>query len=484
MARALRRSLAKIVGRERVLTDRQELELYDSDALQVHRQAPPGVVIVETVEEVQAVLRVLHEHEVPFVPRGAGTGLSGGAVSLEGAWVIDGHRLKRILEIDPEDRVAVVEPGVINRELSRHTAPLGLRFAPDPSSQSVCTIGGNLAENSGGPHCFLHGMTTRHVNRVKFLTSDAELRTVGTRTGSLDGFDYRGLVVGNEGTTGFIVETTVALIPVPPEVRTYLAAFGSLRKACACVAAMIQAGLEPAALEILDRLTIAAVEASIYRAGYPLEAAAVLLIECEGFAPVLDSNEAEVEAICRKLGALTFESASSEEARQRLWRGRKGAFGAMGRVGRDLYVLGGVVARKRLPEVIEEIQAVGERYKLKLANVFHAGDGNLHPNISFDARNSEETSRVLRASHEILEICVRAGGTLSGEHGIGIEKREAMPLVLSNEDLQTQRAVKRAFDPSDRANPGKIFPSGRHCVETGFRNREALSRIERVITSS
>ncbi|MCA8960148.1 MAG: FAD-binding protein [Planctomycetes bacterium] len=477
IARALRQALPG----DRILTDPGEIALYDADGLMLHRRTPGGVVLVRSREEALAVLRILHRQRVPFVPRGAGTGLSGGAVPLDDAWVVDVHRMRRVLHLDPVDRFARVEPGVINLDLDHAAAAHGLRYAPDPSSQKVCTIGGNVAENSGGPHCFLHGMTSRHVLGVTFALPDGEVIELGGPPGTATGIDWRGLFIGAEGTFGITLEAVLQLVARPEVVRTYLAAFPTLVGACHTVSRIIREGLQPGALEILDRLTIRAIEDSVFRAGYPTDAEAVLLLELEGTAECVEYEAPLVEAACRAEGCLTLEEADDEEGRQRLWRGRKGAFGAMGRLGRDLYVLDGVVPRSRLAEVIEEVQRIGERYAVRLSNVFHAGDGNLHPNISFDSRDPDETARVQHAGREILELCVEVGGTLSGEHGIGLEKREFMPWVFDEDDLATQLAVRDAIDPRRLSNPGKIFPTGRSCTESGVRTAEHADRVERLL---
>lgn len=475
------RKLRAQIPADRVITDPGELSLYDADGLTIHRSQPGGVVLTDTIAEVQHAVRTFAEHGIPFVARGAGTGLSGGAVALEGAWIIDVNRMRRIHHIHAADRYAVIEPGVVNLDLDRAAAEHGLRFAPDPSSQKACTLGGNVAENSGGPHCFLHGMTTRHILGVTMVLPDGTLASFGGPPGVLQTDDWRGLFIGSEGTFGVAVEIVALLIPRPAAILTALASFPSLRASCETVAAIIQAGLRPAALEILDRLTIRAVEESVFRAGYPREAEAVLLLEHEGLPAELEDVGAEVEQLCRTHGALEFERAQDEQDRVRLWKGRKGAFGAMGRVNTDLYVLDGVVPRSQLAYVIEEIQEIGRRHELQLSNVFHAGDGNLHPNISFDGRDPAVRDKVLEAGREILELCVSVGGTLSGEHGIGMEKKEFMPLVFSDADLATQKAVRAAIDPQQLANPGKIFPAGRGCAEAGFRTRRDSDRATRVL---
>ncbi len=478
---ALFKTLARILPRTRIITDSGERSLYDTDGLALYRGVPGAVLLLENAEEVIAAVRACHHHEVPFVPRGAGTGLSGGAVPLDEAWILDVTGMDRIIEIDPLESLARIEPGVVNLDLDRAASDYGLRYAPDPSSQRACTLGGNIAENSGGPHCFRHGMTTRHILALEVVLPDGTLTSLGSRSGATAGPDERGLFVGSEGTLGIAIEATVALIRRPEQVRTFLASFSSLAASCRAVSRIIASGARPAALEILDRLTIAAVEASVFRAGYPTDAEAVLLVEGEGSPAEIEEETAHVRAACSAEGALTFEEADDLEARTRLWRGRKGAFGAMGRVARDLYVLDGVVPRRALADVIEKIAAIGKKYELILSNVFHAGDGNLHPNISFDARDPEQTTRVLAAGAEILELCVAAGGTLSGEHGIGIEKRDHMGLVFTELELETQTRLRDAIDPRGLSNPGKVFPGGRSCVEAGHRGPGHAARVERII---
>jgi glycolate oxidase subunit GlcD len=478
---ALAVALRRVLPRRRILTDPGELSLYDTDGLSLHRATPGGVLLLESAAEVIGAMRACSAAGIPYVPRGAGTGLSGGAVPLDRAWLLDVTRMNRILEIDPLDRVARVEPGVVNLDLDRAAAAHGLRYAPDPSSQQACTIGGNIAENSGGPHCFRHGMTTRHVHSLEVVLPPGRCVTLGHRSGTTTGPDDRGLFVGSEGTLGVVVEATVALGPRPERVRTFLASFSSLGASCRAVSRIIASGARPAALEILDRFTIAAVEASVFRAGYPTDAEAVLLVEGEGSAAEIEEETRAVRDACEAEGSLRFEEAEDPEARARLWRGRKGAFGAMGRVARDLYVLDGVVPRRKLAEVIEAIGEIGRRHRLRLSNVFHAGDGNLHPNISFDSRDREESARVLAAGEEILRLCVAAGGTLSGEHGIGIEKRDHMSLVFSDEEIETQRQMRDAIDPDRLANPGKVFPGGRGCVEAGFRGAGHAERSDRIL---
>jgi glycolate oxidase subunit GlcD len=429
------------------------------------------VVLPRTRDEVCRVVRACREFGVPFVPRGAGTGLSGGAVAQRGGVVIECSRMDRIVEIQPDDRYAVVEPGVVNAELSKAVAPHGLFYAPDPSSQLVCTIGGNVAENSGGPHTLKYGTTTNHVLALELVLPDAEVVQLGSRSGFANGYDLVGAVVGSEGTLGIVTQVTVRLTPVPERVETLLAIFPDVVSACRAVGAVIESGLVPAALEIIDQRTVAAVEASVYAAGLPLDAGAVLLVELDGPECALPSQVRRIREIAAASGASRVELARDASERQRFWRARKGAFGAMGRLAPDLYVHDAVVPRARLPEVLAQICAIGDRHGLRLSNVFHAGDGNLHPNISFDRRNPDELARVLSAGVEILEVCVAAGGVITGEHGIGSEKRDFMGLVFSDADLDAMKRLRAVFDPDAVCNPEKIFPATRFCAESNPKAR-------------
>jgi glycolate oxidase subunit GlcD len=367
--------------------------------------------------------------------------------------------------------VAVVEPGVVNADLSKAAAPHGLFYAPGPSSQLVCTIGGNVAENSGGPHTLKYGTTTNHVLALEWVMPAGGRLELGTRAGFAPGYDLVGSVVGSEGTLGIATAATVRLEPVPEAVETLLAIFGDIVDACRAVGAMIESGMVPAALEIADQRTIAAVEASVYAAGLPTDAGAVLIIELDGAEVALPGQVERVRALCAEAGASRVDVAADDEERQRFWRARKGAFGAMGRLAPDLYVHDAVVPRARLPEVLAKICAIGDRHGLTLSNVFHAGDGNLHPNISFDRRNEEELARVLAAGREILEVCVDAGGVITGEHGVGSEKRDFMGLVFDDDDLEAMHRLRDAFDPERVCNPGKILPTPRFCAEANPKAR-------------
>ena len=463
---ALSAALSAVVGEAACLVGRESLLVYECDGLTHHTGLPSAVVLPSSAAEVVGVVRACRAAGVPFVPRGAGTGLSGGAVALQGAVVIECSRLNRILEIDPDDRVAVVQPGVVNADLSKAASPHGLFFAPDPSSQLSCTIGGNVAENSGGPHTLKYGTTTNHVLGLELVLADGSVARLGSRSGFEAGYDLVGAVVGSEGTVGVVTEITVRLVPVPESVETLLAIFPDVVSACRAVGRVIASGLVPAALEIVDRRTIEAIEASVYAAGLPRDAGAVLIVELDGPREALGAEVGVVRALTAAAGATRVEVARDAAERARFWRARKGAFGAMGRLAPDLYVHDAVVPRPKLPEVLARICEIGDRYGLRLSNVFHAGDGNVHPNISFDRRDPDEMARVLQAGEEILRACVAAGGVISGEHGIGTEKQDFMSLVFGAADLDAMRRLRDAFDPEHACNPGKVFPTTRFCVES------------------
>jgi glycolate oxidase subunit GlcD len=468
---ALVSELREIVGADGCLSRPEELLVYECDGLTLHTADPSAVVLPQSRAEVQEVVRACRRAGVPFVPRGAGTGLSGGALANDGAVVIECSRMRRIVEVDVANRLAVVEPGVINADLSREVVASGLFYAPDPSSQLACTIGGNIAENSGGPHTLKYGATTSHVLALELVLPDGEVVELGSPSGTCAGYDLVGTVVGSEGTTGIVTRATVRLTVLPERVETLLAVFPDVVTACRAVGEIIESGLVPAALEIIDRRTIDAVEASVYAAGLPRDAGAVLIIELDGPSLDLPPQVKRVRAIASGAGASRVDVARDDDERQRFWRARKGAFGAMGRLAPDLYVHDAVVPRSRLPEVLERVCAIGDRYGLVLSNVFHAGDGNLHPNISFDRRDADELERVMAAGVEILETCVAAGGVITGEHGIGTEKRDFMGLLFSESDLAAMRRVRDAFDPDGMCNPGKILPTPRFCAESNPKAR-------------
>ena len=452
-------SLAGIVGARFVRTERAALATYASDGLPTHKRTPGVVVFPGSAEEVRQVVRLLADRGVPFVARGAGTGLSGGALADAPSVLITLTRLSGILAIDPANRRAVVEPGVVNAALSREAAPFGLFYAPDPSSQSACTIGGNVAENAGGPHCLKYGTTTNHVLSADVVLASGEMVTLGSASGEAWGPDLTGLFVGSEGMFGIATRITVRLLPLPAAYHTLLADFSSLRAAGTAVSDIIRAGIVPAAMEMMDRNTVVLVESSVYAAGYPTDAAAVLLVETDGRPASAAAEARHVEALCRAAGARGVRVATSAADRQLLWQGRKKAFGAMGRASADLVVQDAVVPRTSLPDVLEAIARVAAHHRVRVSNVFHAGDGNLHPNLSFDAGDPDELARVEAASAEIMRVCVDAGGSITGEHGVGLDKIRYMPLIFSPEDLGAMAAVRAVFDPDGRANPGKVIPT-------------------------
>jgi len=464
---SLEQQLVRMFGRRRALTSADALRAYECDGFTIHKHPPRAVVLPESTEEVQAVIELLHRHRVPFLPRGAGTCLSGGPTPVTPTVVIETARMTRVLEINAADGLAVVQPGVVNLDLTHAVSHLGLHYAPDPSSQSVCTIGGNLAENSGGPHCFKYGMTTDHILGATVVLPSGDVAQLGSDRGprAPGQLDLIGAFTGSEGTFGIATEITVRLSPDPERVHTLLASFADMETACQCVSDIVAAGLTPAAMEILDQATINAVEASVYRSGYPTDARAVLLVELDGPDVAVAAEAAEVERMFQARGALTTEAATDEATRKRLWKGRKGAFGAMGRLNTDLYVLDGVVPRTRLVETLTAIGEIGARHGVVLTNVFHAGDGNLHPNISFDGRDAEETARVEAAGKEIMALCMAMGGSITGEHGIGSEKLEHVPLMFDEADLEVMQRVRGVFNPDGLCNPGKVLPERRSCAE-------------------
>ncbi len=458
-------ALKNTVGENAVLTSKADLLVYETDALTCFRQPPLAVVLPRSTEEVAEVVRWCNRLDVPFVPRGAGTGLSGGALPVKGCIVIETARMNRILEVNAVDRYARVEPGVVNLELSKAVNGLGLHYAPDPSSQSACTIGGNIAENSGGPHCMKYGMTTQHILGLTVVTGEGKIVRLGGPQPELPGLDLVGLFVGSEGTFGIVTEAIVRLTPLPQSICTLLFAFSSMEDACRAVSSIVAAGIQPAALEMLDQKTIEVVEDSVLAAGYPRSAAAVLLVELDGLEAQVKSDTGRTIEQCARCGSFETREAISPEDRAKLWKGRKGAFGALGRLKPDLYVQDAVVPRSSLSRVLPQILEIARRNRVLLTNVFHAGDGNLHPNISYDGRDAEETARVIQTGEEILRLCVESGGSLSGEHGIGIEKKDYMSFLFSDADLEEFRKVKEVFNPRSLCNPGKALPSPKVCAE-------------------
>jgi glycolate oxidase subunit GlcD len=458
-------NLGAIVGPENVLSKPDELLVYECDGLPQHKHRPRAVVFPSSTEETAAIMRELALANVPFTPRGAGTGLSGGALALNSGVVIELARMRKILRIDTENRVAVVQPGVVNLHVSKAVAPFGLYYVPDPSSQPSCTIGGNIAESAGGIHCLKYGTTTDHVLGCRVVLAGGEIVDLGGAGIDADGYDLLGTFIGSEGTFGITTEATLRLAQIPPAVRTLLAEFVEVNDASHAVSAIIAAGVMPAALEMMDREIIRAVEASVFAAGLPPDVGAALLIELDGIEAGLDDEAEKVKSICLEYGARTCRYACDEAERKKLWAARKGAFGAIGRISPDAMIQDAVVPRSRLPQVLGAAYDIATRYQLRIANVFHAGDGNLHPLICFDSRFPEEVLRVKQAGRELMEVCVAAGGTITGEHGVGLDKRELLPLVFSDADMSAMLRVRAAFDPSGLCNPGKIVPLLRGCGE-------------------
>lgn len=458
-------NLSAIVGRENVLSKPDELLVYECDGLPQLKARPRAVVFPSSTEETSAIMRELARARVPFAPRGAGTGLSGGALALNSGVVVEMARMRKILRIDVENRLAVVQPGVVNLNVSRAVAPFGLYYVPDPSSQPSCTIGGNIAESAGGIHCLKYGTTTDHVLGCRVVLAGGEIVDLGGAGVDAPGYDLLGIFIGSEGTFGIATEATLKLSQMPPAVRTLLAEFGEVNDASHAVSAIIAAGVMPAALEMMDREIIRAVEASVFAAGLPPDAGAALLIELDGIEAGLDDEAQKVINICMEYGARNCRYARDEIERKKLWAARKGAFGAIGRISPDSMIQDAVVPRSRLPEVLGAAYDIASRYQLRIANVFHAGDGNLHPLICFDSRFPDEVMRVREAGRELMEVCVRAGGTITGEHGVGLDKRELLPLVFSEADMNAMLSVRAAFDPLGLCNPGKIVPLLRGCGE-------------------
>lgn len=454
---ALADKLASIVGDRFVLNRDSDLLVYNSDGLPGYRRMPRIAVFPGSREEAIEVVRVLAADGIPFVPRGAGTGLSGGALA-DDVVLLGMHRLKRIISIDQENLRAVVEPGVVNLRLNRTVGPLGLLYAPDPSSDAACTIGGNVAENAGGPHCLKYGVTLNHIISITAILPDGEIVTLGNPEGETEGYDLRGAFIGSEGCFGVALDVTVRLIRKPVAIRTMLADFTSVDDAAHVTSAIIASGIVPAALEFMDSPTIKVVESSVYAAGYPADAAAVLLIEIDGITEGIDADRDAIREICLKGGARTVRVASNEAERVKLWQGRKKAFGAMGRMAPHLVVQDAVIPRTKLAEVLATISSIAAENRVTVCNVFHAGDGNLHPNIPYNADNPDEAERVHKSMGEIMRACVAAGGSITGEHGVGLDKIGYIELIFSPDSLTAMCRLREVFDPDRRANPGKVVP--------------------------
>jgi glycolate oxidase len=452
------RELTRLVGADAVLWRPEDLMLYEYDGLSLASQ-PHAVVLPSTTEHVAAIVKLAARENLPVVARGAGTGLSGGSVATEGGIVVATSRMKKIVEIDLENQRARVQPGVVNLDLSLAVSDYGYYFVPDPSSQKACTIGGNVAENAAGPHTLAYGVTTNHVLGLEVVLPDGEVIHTGAKFWDPPGYDLRGLLIGSEGTLGIVTEITVRLCRKPEAIATLLGIYDRAVDATRTVAAITARGITPSALEMMDGFTLRAVEEATH-AGYPMDSAAVLLIEVEGLREAVEEQACQIEAVCRENQAREVRLAQTAEERELLWRGRKNAFGALGRISPSYFIQDGVIPRTRLPEMLEYIEQVARKYNVRIGNMFHAGDGNLHPLVMFDSRDTAQARRARQAAEEILERCVEMGGALTGEHGVGLEKRNLMPLTFSADDLEMMRRLKSVFDPKSRFNPGKLLPTG------------------------
>ncbi len=464
--------LRDIVGAGALLTTPSDLLVYECDGYTIEKNRPDVVVFPTTTEQVAGIVRVCNDLDVPFLPRGAGTSLAGGCLPVGGGVMIALTRMKRILEVNYRDRYAVVEPGVVNLWLTNHLKAKGYHFAPDPSSQGACTIGGNAATNSGGPHTLKYGVTVNHVLGLEFVLPDGRVVETGGPTEDNPGYDLTGVIVGSEGTFGITTKLWVRITRNPEAYRTLLGVFETVDDATNTISDIIGAGIIPAALEMLDSLILQAVEAA-FHFGFPLDAGAVLIMEVDGLAAGLDADAERITEIAKQNRAREVRRAATEAERLLLWKSRKQAFGAVGRLAPSYCTQDGVVPRTKLPHILREIQRIGARYELRIANVFHAGDGNIHPILLFDERDPEQVRRVLAASHEILEECIRVGGSVTGEHGIGVEKIDFMPKLFSPEDLHFMLRLRTAFNPQGRCSPAKMLPTAGACIEPSKAGRKA-----------
>jgi glycolate oxidase len=457
--------LRAIVGPEGMLTARCDLLVYECDGFTIEKNQPEVVVFPTSTEQIVQIVKLCNELHLPFLARGAGTSLAGGCVPVGGGVMIALARMKRILEVNYRDRYAIVEPGVVNLWLTNHIKSSGFHFAPDPSSQGACTIGGNVATNSGGPHTLKYGVTVNHVIGVELVLPDGRVITTGGPAEDMPGYDLTGVIVGSEGTFGIVSKAWVRITRNPESYRTLLGVFENVDDATNTISDIIGAGIVPGALEMLDQLILGAVEQA-FKFGFPLDAGAVLIMEVDGLNAGLDEEAARIEAIAKKNNAREVRRANSEAERLLLWKSRKQAFGAVGRLAPSYCTQDGVVPRTRLPHMLRFITAVGEKYKIRIANVFHAGDGNLHPILLFDERDPDQVRRVLDASHEILDECINLGGSVTGEHGIGVEKLDFMPKLFTPEDLAMMIRLRAAFNPENRCSPNKMLPTAGACAES------------------
>jgi glycolate oxidase len=461
------RELEKILGKDGALSKPEDLLLYEYDG-SVEVARPGCVVFPRSTEDVIKIAGLANRHDIPMVGRGAGTGLSGGALARHGGILMVFSRMNRILEIDLENQLAVVQPGVVNLDVTRAVEHAGLHFAPDPSSQKACTIGGNVAENAGGPHTLAYGVTANHVLGLELVLPTGEVVRIGAKTVDTPGYDLTGLLVGSEGTLAIVTEVTIKLTRLPEAVKTLLAVYDTVDDATETVADITARGITPAACEMLDGWTLRAVEAWVH-AGFPLDSAAVLLLEVDGLREAVELQAEEVAEVCRVHHAREVRVARDAKERELLWKGRKNAFGAIGRLSPTYYVQDGVIPRTKLATTLRRIKEIGEKYGFEIGNIFHAGDGNLHPIILFDARDQEQFRRAVSTADEIILFCVEMGGAITGEHGVGMEKDRLMPLLFSEAELDVMRRVRDAFNPAGRLNPGKIFPTSKGCGEIRVR---------------
>lgn len=466
--------LRRILGPRGLVAEPDALMTYDCDGCVMDVGEPHVVALPTNTEQVAAVVHLAARYNVPIVPRGAGTGLSGGATPMQGGIVISTSRMDRILEVDVRNSRVLVEPGVINFELSQHLKPYGFQFAPDPSSQKACTVGGNIANNSGGPHCLKYGITASHVLGVEMVLADGSVIWTGDGTPQQAGYDLTGVITGSEGTIGLMTKAWLRMTRLPEAVRVVLALFPDIAGSSNSVSQVIAGGFLPAALEIMDRLAIKAVN-DMYKLGLPDAAGAALLIEVDGVEDGLDELLAEITAICQRNGALEVRPARTIEEQNRIWAARKNAFGAMGRLSPTYYLVDTVVPRTRLPYTLEQVGRIASDYRLPIANVFHAGDGNLHPLILFDRRDKSQNERALKAATEVMHVSIEQGGVISGEHGIGVEKQDYMTLLFSTDDLAAMAGLHQSFDPRDLFNPGKVFPKGQGCGELATLRKAAVA---------
>jgi glycolate oxidase len=459
------KELETVVGKDGVVRRKEELLTYECDGLASYRQRPALVVLPRTTEQVAAIVKICDRHSIAWVARGAGTGLSGGALPVENCILIVTARMKQILNIDLENQRVVVEPGVINNWVTQAVSGAGFYYAPDPSSQIICSIGGNVAENSGGVHCLKYGVTTNHVLGLKLVLPDGSIVDVGGAVDEMPGYDLTGLFVGSEGTLGIATEITLRILKTPESICVVLADFNSIEEAGASVAEIIGAGMIPGGMEIMDNLSINAVEDVVATGCYPRDAGAILLVELDGLEVEVSTNKQKVAEICKQNGARSVTSARDAETRLKMWKGRKAAFAAAGHISPNYFVQDGVIPRTQLVSVLKEMELLSQQYGYRIANVFHAGDGNLHPLILYDNAIPGAFKQVEELGGEILKLCVKVGGSISGEHGIGSDKNCYMPNMFSEADLETMQYVRQAFNPKNLANPGKIFPTPRTCGE-------------------